>query len=488
VLDRVVREAARRWGDTTAYVAPSGWAVSYAELDMLSDEVAAGLAARGVREGDVVALVLPPIPEFVVAYLAAAKLGAITAGVNARLTDEERTRVLDAADPVLVLDETVVAPATTADDCLGAFRVRHGKPGALSEDAERPIAIVFTSGTTGTPKGAVYGGRQLDAITAVDTGWRWAGGSASVAATTFAHLGPMTKLPGVMVRGGTTHLLERWRARDALEMIERHRMPGIGGIPTQIALMLADPTFAERDVSCVQAIVMGGGPATQALVRGAREGFGAAVAVRYSCTEAGVGTGTAFTDPPDDAERTVGRPQPGVELLLLDDQDAPVAPGDVGSICFRSPATMSGYWRAPELTEAAIVQSGDARGAVRTGDLGWVDGGGRLRLVGRAKEMYVRGGENVYPMEVEGVLASHPAVAEVAVVPRADDVWGEVGVAVVVARDSSVAPSLADLRMHAGTHLAAFKLPDDVVLVDALPLTPMEKVDRRALARVVENR
>jgi acyl-CoA synthetase (AMP-forming)/AMP-acid ligase II len=488
MLDRVVREAARRWGDATAYVAPSGWTVSYAELDAMSDEAAAGFVKHGLREGDVVAIVLPPIPEFVIAYVAAAKIGAITAGVNSRLTDEERGRVLDAAEPALVLDESLIAPASTAAECLAPFRVLGGRPSTLGPDPARPIAIVFTSGTTGTPKGAVYCGSQLDAITAVDTGWKWGGGGPSLAATTFAHLGPMTKLPGVMVRGGTTHLLERWRAREAIEMVERHRMPGIGGIPTQIALMLADPTFADHDVSSVQAIVMGGGPATPALVRAAREGFGAAVAVRYSCTEAGVGTGTAFTDPPEDAEITVGRPQPGVELFLLDDHDAPVSSGDVGSVCFRSPATMSGYWRARELTDAAIVQRGDAQGAIRTGDLGWVDGEGRLRLVGRAKEMYVRGGENVYPMEVEGVLASHPLVAEVAVVPRSDDVWGEVGVAVVVARDLEVVPSLADLRTHAEPHLAPFKLPEDVMVVDALPLTPMEKVDRRALAVMIERR
>jgi acyl-CoA synthetase (AMP-forming)/AMP-acid ligase II len=486
MLDRVAREAAARWGDAAAYVAPSGWALSYADLDLLSDEVAAGFSARGLGEGDVVALVLPPVPEFVVAYLAAAKIGAVTAGVNPRLTDEERGRVLDAAEPALVLDTTVLSPASTTAECLEAFRVQGARPAPLAEDPARPIAIVFTSGTTGTPKGAVYGGSQLEAITAVDTGWRWGGGGASLAATTFAHLGPMTKLPGVMVRGGTTHLLERWRASDALDMIERHRMPGIGGIPTQVALMLSDPTFADRDVSSVQAIVMGGGPATPALVRAARDGFGAAVSVRYSCTEAGVGTGTAFTDPPEDAEVTVGRPQPGVELLLLDEADEPVAVGEVGAVCFRSAAIMTGYWRAPDLTAAAVVGSGPASGAVRTGDLGWVDEAGRLRLVGRAKEMYVRGGENVYPMEIESVLASHPAVSEVAVVPRGDDVWGEVGVAVIVARDAANPPSLATLRAHAGTHLASFKLPDEIVVVDALPLTPMEKVDRRALSELVK--
>lgn len=489
MLGALISDAAARWGEAVAYVAPTGWSLTYAALDRLSDEVAAGLAGRGVGQGDVVALVLPTIPEYVVGYAAAAKLGAVTAGINARLTRAERAAVLDLADPSVIVatpelapdrPEVVVAePANKNEECLRDLRVPDGCPPPLPDDPDRPVAIVFTSGTTGLPKGAVYGGRQLDAITKSDTGWRWGGGPPALAATTFAHLGPMTKLPGVLLRGGTTHLLERWRAADALERIVRHRMPGFGGIPTQVALMLADPGLADHDLSCLEAIVLGGGPATPALIRQARETFGAAVAVRYSCTEAGIGTATALTDPVEDAEVSVGRPRPGVELFVLDPNDRPVASGEVGAVCLRSDATMSGYWRAPELTAAAFT----ADGAVRTGDLGWVDDAGRLRLVGRAKEMYVRGGENVYPMEVEEVLAGHPGVAQVVVVPRPDDVWGEVGVAVVVPHARSApAPTLAELREHAAPRLASFKLPEEVVLADALPLTPMEKIDRAALA------
>ena len=169
--------------------------------------------------------------------------------------------------------------------------------------------------------------------------------------------------------------------------------------------MLQDPAFAEYDVSCVRAIVMGGGPATPSLVREARERFGAAVAIRYSCTEAGIGIGTAFDAPPEDAEVSVGRPHAGVDLELRDVNDG------VGEVCLRSPAVMDGYWRAPGLTAEAVT--GD--GFVRTGDLGWIDEAGRLRLAGRSKEMYVRGGYNVYPMEVEAVLATHEAVADVAI-------------------------------------------------------------------------
>jgi len=150
-------------------------------------------------------------------------------------------------------------------------------------------------------------------------------------------------------------------------------------------------------------------------------------------------------------------------------------------VCLRSPAVMTGYWRDTEATRAAFT----ADGFVRTGDLGWLDDRGRLRLVGRTKEMYVRGGYNVFPVEVEAVLSSHPAVAAVAITPVADPVMSEIGVAVVVPRDAAAPPSLAQLREFAAPHLAPYKLPEALRLVESLPLTAMEKVDRRALREIV---
>src|SRR5205823_1125683 len=302
------------------------------------------------------------------------------------LSTSERDALLAIAQPKLVIDTPGAA---------GDLRVERGVAPALDHDPDRPVAIVFTSGTTGTPKGAVFADRQLDFITDVDTGGTWGGGGAGYAATSFAHLGPMTKLPGTLMRGGTTHVLSRWNAAEALRLIAEHRMPGIGGIPTQVALMLQEPGFDSYDLSSVRAIVMGGGPATPALVREARARFGAAVAVRYSCTEAGIGIGTAFDAPPEDAEVSVGRPHEGVDLELRDAVDG------VGEVCIRSPAVMDGYWHAPAHTAEVLTDDGFAR----TGDLGWIDDQGRLRLAGRTKEMYVRGGYNVYPMEVEAVLA-----------------------------------------------------------------------------------
>ncbi len=351
----------------------------------------------------------------------------------------------------------------------------------LPDDPDRPVAIIFTSGTTGAPKGALYTNRQLAFITQTDVGDSWGGGTRSFTGTSFAHLGFMTKLPGNLKRGGTSFIMSRWRADTSLRLVERERMAVVAGVPTQLALMLARPDFDAYDLESVKYLIVGGGPVTPGLAEEARARFGAALATRYSCTEAGIGLGTAFDDPEEDAVVSVGRPHAAVDLAVLDESDVAVTPGEVGRVCLRSPAAMAGYWRDPAGTREAFT----ADGFVRTGDLGWVDDRGRLRLVGRSKEMYVRGGYNVYPVEVEGVLSAHPGITAVAVVPRPDPVMGEIGVAAVVPRDAAHPPTLDELRDFARPRLAAYKLPEALAIVDVLPLTPMEKLDRAALARTV---
>lgn len=524
MLGDVVREAAVRFGDTPAYVTEDGEALTYAQLDRLSDELAAGMEGRGVEAGDVVALLMSSGPGYVVAYAAAAKLGAVTAGVNERLSPPEQAACLAVADPALVIAGDDAAASLASGSLGSGSRVTGSLPGTsdgavivianssgpaatlleglripgattkpLPDDPDRPVAIVFTSGTTGLPKGAVFCDRQLDAISEADGGKRWGSGGRGLGSTSMAHLGTMTKLPQAIRGGGTSFLMKRWSAGEALELIERHALTTLGGIPTQVALMLRHENFAKTDVSSVRLIALGGGPSAPALVSEARERFGAPVVVRYTCTEAGVGTGTMPDDPAEDAVETVGRPRPGVELTIRDPgsdtgQDTgqdlgggEFPAGEVGEVCLRSEAVMAGYFRDPVATAAVLTEDG----AVRTGDLGWVDDQGRLHLCGRAKEMYVRGGYNVFPLEVEAVLCEHPAVAHVAVAPRPDPVMGEIGVAVVVLRDGASPPLLEDLRRHAEGRLAHHKMPEAMIVVDDLPRTAMEKIDRRVLQGLV---
>jgi acyl-CoA synthetase (AMP-forming)/AMP-acid ligase II len=479
VLAATVREAARRFGDLPALVDPDGTVTSYAELDRRSDLVAAGLAGRGVGPGDRVALRLPSDSGYVVVYAAAAKLGAVTAGINPRLAPPEQDAMVGLADPVLALRE----PAEVAALALaGAGLVDRGAaPPVLPADLQRPVAIVFTSGTTGVPKGAVFCERQLAAVAETDTGGAWAEpgqpGPAMLASTQFAHVGFTTKLVWYLRLATRTHILGRWRADDALRTIAAERMPSIGGVAPQLALMVRSPEAARHHWDHVRTVAVGGAASPPALVAAVRDRFGAAYSIRYSSTESGgCGTGTAFDADDDEALHTVGTPRPGVEVAVRDEDGRPLPDGEVGALWLRSPTQMSGYWRDPAATAATLVD-----GWIRTGDLARIDERGLVCLAGRSTEMFIRGGYNVYPAEVEATLAAHPGVAEVAVVPRPDPVMGEIGVAVVAPADPAAPPSLADVRDFLAGRLAGYKLPEALRVVPELPLTPMQKLDRRAL-------
>jgi len=470
-LAATVRDAAIRFGDRAALVDPDGSRVSYAALDARSDEVAAGMVAAGIGPGDVVLLTLPSDSSYVVAYAAAAKVAAVTAGVNPRLAPPEQAAVAVVAGGALSLG--------SADD-VEALR-RPGAVAPLVEDPDRPVALVFTSGTTGQPKGALFRNRQLAAVTRIDVADAWGDPTAEptpmLAGTQFAHVGFMTKLPWYLRLGTTTHILGRWRAADALACIAEHRMPTLGGVAPQIALLLRED-IESYDLDCVQTLVVGGAASPPALVREAKARFAAAYSIRYSSTESGgCGTGTAFDADDEEALFTVGQPRGGIEVSIRDGAGEPLPDGAVGEVWLRSPTSMTEYWRDAEGTAHARVGAW-----LRTGDLGRVDDRGLLRLAGRLSEMFIRGGYNVYPAEVESVLADHPSVADAAVVPRPDDVMGELGIAVVVPTDPARPPTLDELRAFLEPKLAHYKLPEGLRLVDALPLTPMQKVDRRGLA------
>lgn len=467
-LPAVVAEAASRFGHRAAFVAADGTATTYVELHRRAGRVAAGMHAAGLGQGDVVALRLPSDLHYVLAYLGAARIGAVTAGVNPKLAPAEQDALVDLTGAALVLDGTEQVSALEAADAM--------LPPPPEPDPERDVAIVFTSGTTGLPKGAVFTDRQLAAVTEIDVQGRWGGGGHMVASTQFAHVGFMTKLAWYLRLGSTIHMLERWSAGTVLRLVSEHRMPSIGGVAPQIALMVRAPESRELDFDAVRSIIVGGGPSSPALVAEARERFGAPYSIRYSSTECGgCGTGTALDADDEEALHTVGRPRPGVDVSIRDDA-GPVVDGTVGEVCLRSDAVMDRYWNDPDATAATIVD-----GWLRTGDLGFLDDRGLLRLAGRSKEMYIRGGYNVYPMEVETALADHADVVDVAVVGVPDEVLGERGLAVVVPADPARPPTLDDLRAHLRDKIATYKFPEVLRVMDALPLTPMQKIDRRAL-------
>jgi acyl-CoA synthetase (AMP-forming)/AMP-acid ligase II len=257
---------------------------------------------------------------------------------------------------------------------------------------------------------------------------------------------------------------------------------------------MAEPTLDDADLSSLRVAGTGAARMPAELVAEVRQRLGVPVVVRYTSTEASLGTGTVPGDPDQAVAVTVGRPVPGVELSLVAEDGAPVPEGEVGRVRLRSAAVMLGYWGGPpsgpgidgvrfdaDATRAVL----DDDGWLTTGDYGERDPDGNLHLVGRANELYLRGGYNVYPAEVEAALTAHPAVAQAAVVGAPDPVLGEIGVAfVVVAPDADPGDDdlLADLRAAVRRTLADYKAPDRLVRVETLPLTSMLKVDKRVLS------
>ena len=537
LLTEAARRAARRFGDRAAFATPEGWCLSFAELDRAADQIAAGLRARGLGPGSTVALVLDSGVDYTALYLAAARIGAVTAGINPAASAAEATGCLQTVGPDLIAVHRhlvglipvgsapliePLAPAAGPGSVGGGLLTgsdptkrefgsgpdgsavpddpsRGGGPGP--DTGERAVCICFTSGSTGAPKAAWFGDRQIRAIAAIDASgsWggmgrerrdsppdnasdadpcgSWGGGGHGLAITPMAHVGFMTKLAWLLDGGQTAHLLGRWSAGRALEAIAEHRMPAVTGVAPQIALMVRHRLIDQLDFSAVKAVIAGGGPSAPDLVLAARRAFGAGYSIRYSSTESGgVGLATAL-DADDEACRSIGRPRPGVEAAVRGADGSELAPGRVGELWLRSPTVMSGYWGDPAATADAL-----ADGWLRTGDLASVDERGLYRLAGRLDEMYIRGGYNVYPLEVENALGGHPGVDEVAVMGRPDPVMGQTGLAVVVPAEGSEPPTLENLRAFGASRLARHKLPEAVVVAAELPRRPNGKLDRVRLA------
>jgi acyl-CoA synthetase (AMP-forming)/AMP-acid ligase II len=448
----------------------------------------------------VVALLLPSTPFYLVAYLGAARLGAVTTGINVRYRRTEIRHILARAAPRLVvavdtwhdadfralLDgceapvcwlEAACLRASTraAVDALGP-----GEPPQVAVAPDDPVAIVFTSGTTGAPKGAWYAHASLLALAAIEA--RRHGDVRPprkhlAAGISFAHVGTMARIAIQIGQRGSTIVHDAFDPAAVLAAVEEERLEHLGAFPTQMVMLLDHPDRPRRDLSSLRSVLLGGAPSPPELIRRVQATLRATVSVRYSSTEVGIATASAPDDPPELLATTVGRATPGVEVGIVDERGRALPPGEAGEVVVRSPATMRGYWRDPEATAATI----DAEGWVHTGDVGFLDAAGYLHLRGRRSEMFIRGGFNVYPAEIEARLAQHPKVARAAVVGLPDPVYGEVGWAFVVPRDPADPPTLPELRAFVGAELASFKRPDGLTLLAELPLTAMFKVDKRAL-------
>jgi acyl-CoA synthetase (AMP-forming)/AMP-acid ligase II len=469
-------DAAReQFRDREAYV-EGDRRVTFGEWLDACDRAAARFADRGVQAGDVVALMLPTSIDYAIAFGAAVRLGAIATGLNPRLGPREVAAIFERAQPKLAVREARDLTATAGRETVPPIR-HDGHP-------SEPVVIIWTSGTTGLPKGAWFDHDNLRA--AVTTaGVMTAPFDRRLVTTPFAHAGYMAKLWEQLAWATTLVIAPTpWTADDTVRLLGTERITVAGGAPAQWAKIVEHPLLSRTDASHLRLCVAATAPAPPELVERVMDAFGCPMVVRYAMTESPSITGTEPGDDPEVLFRTVGRPQAGVEIELRDEASARVTRGDVGRVHVRSAYVMRGYWREPALTGEAI----DAQRWLRTSDLGWLDPAGNLVLVGRADDMYIRGGYNVFPLEVENVLAEHPAVEEASVVGFPAPIIGEIGVAFVVPAAETLTASTVELRAWCRARLADYKAPDRIVVVESLPLTPMMKVDKRALrTRLEEN-
>lgn len=469
----LLRLAATAHPDREAYV-HGDRRVTYAELDRMADGFATTLLDRGVGRGDVVCLLLPSSIRFAASYLAALRVGAITSAINLRLGPKERASILERTNPKVIV-------GVDNELLRDGFDAPPPDPARLPQlEPTDSTCIVWTSGTTGAPKGAVYDHLRQAAI-AKNMGEITRPGDRRLVVLPFAHVGYMTRMWDELLNATTIVIVgEPWSAERTLRLIAQEHITMATGVPTQWSLVLQHPDVTRTDFSGVRVAGIGAASIPPELVRRMRETLGCPVITRYTSTEAGVCTSTRAGDPDDVVAHTVGKPAPEVDLRIVDKAGEVMPGGSIGEIICRSPAMMLGYWQDPELTATVI----DAQGFLHTGDLGTIDADGNLHIVGRLKEMYIRGGYNVYPAEVEATLAEHPAIERSAVVGAPDPVLGEIGVAFVVpstAADRSLL-ELDTLRAWCRERLTDYKAPDRVAIVGELPVTSMMKIDKQALA------
>lgn len=491
-----------------------GVRLSYGQVLEQAEALAASFAELGLRAGDRVAIDLPNWPEWVVALFAGARLGATVVPIDPGLSFHElkyqlRHAEVSAAvvaeryagfDFLEVFDEMLpelpelsfIATVGKEDlwyddrifqfeDLVAAGRRRPAPPPPAGDPASTPLAILYTSGTMGKPKGVMLSHHSLVASSRmVAEALRVGPGDRVLACVPMFAVFGASIVVGTVAAGGTLVLQERFQAGPALDLIEREGVTVIHGVPTMFQLLMRDPSFAPARLATLRTGVVAGSLATPELVGRVRAWCN--IEIAYGLTE--TGPAVSLTRPDDPAEKratTVGRPLPGVEVRVVD-----VATGTlhgleaVGELAVKSDLAMLGYHRMPGETARSFTPEG----YFLTGDLALIDEDGFLQVVGRRKELIIRGGSSIAPREVEDILRSYPAVEEVCVVGVPNELFGELVCACIVPVEGAIVTG-DELKEFCREHLADYKVPDLVRFFDAFPMTGSGKVKRRELARVV---
>jgi long-chain acyl-CoA synthetase len=445
---------ARGRGDAAAILCDDG-ALSWRELELRAGGVARRLSRQGVRGGDTVALQLPNGWGFVAALWGALKLGATVSPINPLLSAEERRKVLGHLEPALVVEE-----------------VREEEAVWDSAGATGPALVLYTSGSTGEPKGAVL---SHAALRAANESWagpvmRLVPGDIVLAALPLAHsFGLNGALLAPLLAGATVTVLERFTPEAALRAISRRRVTVLPAVATMFQRILEAPGLSRDDLASLRLALSGAAPCPWELARQWKERTGVRILRGYGMTEL-FRPISYLADDPRDLPDSIGRAVPGVEVRIMSEERRALGAEEIGELWIRTPAALDGYLRAPEETEAVIED-----GWFRTGDLATISADDFVAIVGRRKELILRGGYSVVPGEVEAALLAHPAVAEAAVVGVAHGELGE-EIAAFVALRPGMRATGEELVAFCRDRLASFKYPRQVSIVADLPKSATGKI------------
>lgn len=466
--------------------------LTFAALDRRSTQLANVLLARGVSAGDRVGLLSHAAPVFYELAFACAKIGAIMLPLNWRLAACEIAAIVADGEPRLMLVQDVLADrlagvvAETID--LATLDIlREAASVELPEtaiDPDAPTLLLYTSGTTGEPKGVLISQTNLSYVARMAREiWAFRADSVNLVAMPLFHIGGIGYGMMALSQGGHSVLLEKLEPASIAAAIDKHRVTHAFFVPTVVQRLVDHVEAGGTAPQGLQRILYGAAPIGEALLRRAIALFGCEFSHAYGATET---AGTVISLPPHEHDpdgptperlRSCGRPLPWVELQLVDPATGqPVAPGEVGEIRIRSGMVMLGYWRKPLETKAAVTDDG----WLKTGDAAYCDADGFVFIHDRYKDMIVSGGENVYPTEIENVLGGHPDVGQVAVIGVPHAKWGETPRAYVVPRIGAN-PDEMTLIAYTREHLAHYKCPTSVRFVGALPQNASGKILKKDL-------
>ncbi len=503
----IVSEHARVHSDTAAFTFGDD-VMTFAELDAGSNRVAHALTALGVTKGERVSFLGKNHPFYFEAFLGAAKIGAVMTPVNWRLAAPEvayilancEARVVFVGEGFAGMLAQVRGETPRVEHIIGFDAADHAgtdyrswrdsfpaDPVAHEIGTDDDALQLYTSGTTGRPKGAVLthssilSSRDANGQEAPKRKWQEsAEDDVSLLAMPCFHISGTGGGLTTMIAGTNSIVLPEYDPTKALDLIENFNISKIFLVPAAIQILLNHPRANDVDFSRLQYITYGASPIPLELMKQAMEVIGCGFVQMYGMTET---SGTIVALDPEDhvpegspKMRSVGTPMPGVEVKIIDENGASLPANAVGEIATRSSKNMSRYWNNPEATAETI----DKDGWLRTGDAGYLDEDGYLYIHDRVKDMIISGGENIYPAEVENAVYAHPKVADVAVIGVPDQKWGEAVKACVVVKEGE-SLSEAEIIAHSREHIAGYKCPKSVDFIAALPRNPSGKILRREL-------